>query len=62
MNLKQFYSAWDDLVQRADDFESSKLFRYDLVDFSKEVLRYLFDSEYTKLKSAWNQSDLYKFR
>ncbi|RNA17676.1 alpha-N-acetylglucosaminidase isoform X1 [Brachionus plicatilis] len=61
-NLEQFYSAWDDLVQKADDFAPSALFRYDLIDFSKEVLRYFFDSQYSRLKNAWNQSDLYKFR
>jgi hypothetical protein len=57
-----FYSAWDDLVKRADEFIQSPLFKYDLVDFSKEALRYMFDDKYTKLRFAWLQSDLYKFR
>lgn len=57
-----FYAAWDDLVKRADEFKNSALFKYDLVDFSKEALRYIFDEKYSKLRDAWNEYDLYKFR
>ncbi len=38
---------------------SSDLFRYDLVDITKEVLQYKFAGVYTQLMRAYNQSDLY---
>lgn len=60
-NMDKFYEAWDVLVKRADDFKDTELFRYDLVDFSKEALRYLFDEKYIKLVESWYGNDLYKF-
>ncbi|CAF3612077.1 unnamed protein product [Rotaria sp. Silwood1] len=35
------------------------LFRYDLVDITKEVLQYKFASVYIQFMSTYNQSDLY---
>jgi len=41
---------------------SSDLFRYDLVDITKEVLQYKFASDYIQLIAAYNRSDLYGVR
>ncbi|CAF1010067.1 unnamed protein product, partial [Brachionus calyciflorus] len=60
-NMDIFYKAWSDLVKRSSDFQSSNLFKYDLIDFTKEALRYIFDNKYTELKGAWFDNDLYKF-
>ena len=38
---------------------NSDLFRYDLVDITKEVLLYKFSSVFTQLMLAYNQTDLY---
>ncbi len=38
------------------------LFRYDLVDITKEVLQYKFASDYMQLIMAYNRSDLYGVR
>jgi hypothetical protein len=46
------------LVAASKEFDSD-LFRYDLVDITKEVLRFKFGSIYTQLMLAYNQSDLY---
>ncbi len=52
------YSAWGLLVDASSQIDSD-LFRYDLVDITKEVLQYQFVGTYTKLMIAYNQSDLY---
>ncbi len=44
--------------EAANEFDSD-LFRYDLVDITKEVLRFKFGSIYTQLMLAYNQTDLY---
>ena len=53
-------SAWTDLVNAAG-LLNSDLFRYDLVDVTKEVLQFKFASVYNQLILAYNQSDLYGF-
>jgi hypothetical protein len=53
--------AWELLVDASTELHSD-LFRYDLVDITKEVLQYKFYSVYIKLTSAFNQSDLYGVR
>ena len=50
--------AWQQLVTASDELDSD-LFRYDLVDITKEVLLYKFASEYVQLLIAFNHSDLY---
>jgi hypothetical protein len=35
--------------------------RYDLVDITKEVLRYKFNENYILLLNAYNQKDIYAF-
>ncbi|CAF4019656.1 unnamed protein product, partial [Adineta steineri] len=57
-DLKSLFSAWELLIGASDELHSD-LFRYDLVDITKEVLQYKFYDVYTKLISAFNQSDLY---
>lgn len=53
-------SAWTDLVNASGQLNSD-LFRYDLVDVTKEVLQFKFASVYNQLILAYNQSDLYGF-
>lgn len=55
------WSAWERLVNASATFDSD-LFRYDLVDITKEVLHYKFASVYMQLLTAYNQSDLYGVR
>lgn len=50
--------AWRDLVNVSGQLNSD-LFRYDLVDVTKEVLQFKFASVYNQLILAYNQSDLY---
>jgi hypothetical protein len=40
----------------------SDIFRYDLVDITKEVLQYKFASNYIQLIAAYNRKDLYGLR
>lgn len=60
-NIDIFYNAWDDLVDQADYYRNSTLFKYDLVDLSKEVLRFRFDEKYLELRDAFRAQDLYSF-
>ena len=60
-DVEDLYFAWDYLVRRSDDFVDSPLFKYDLVDFTKEALRWMFSYKYPVLLDAWNKNDLYKF-
>ncbi len=46
----------------ATDSLDANLFRYDLVDITKEVLQYKFANNYAQLMIAYNQSDLYGVR
>jgi alpha-N-acetylglucosaminidase len=55
------YAAWELLVEASNEFDSD-LFRYDLVDITKEILRFKFGDIYTQLMLAYNQSDLYGVR
>ena len=50
--------AWQMLVTASNELDSD-LFRYDLVDITKEVLQYKFASDYFQLIVAYNHSDLY---
>ena len=52
-------TAWQGLVDAARHFNSD-LFRYDLVDVTKEVLQYKFLGVYMDLISAFNKSDVYQ--
>ncbi len=54
-------SAWELLVNASVELDSD-LFRYDLVDITKEVLQYKFASDYIHLMGAFNRSDLYGVR
>lgn len=56
--MTYLYEAWENLVQ-ASSVLASDLFRYDLVDITKEVLQYKFASTYTQFMLAYNQSELY---
>ena len=60
-NVEEFYNAWDDLVGQADLYRNSTLFKYDLVDLSKEALRFLFNDKYLELRDSWQAQDLYSF-
>ncbi|CAF3670333.1 unnamed protein product [Rotaria sordida] len=57
-DIKSLLLAWELLVDASNELDSD-LFRYDLVDITKEVLQYKFLSVYTQFMSAYNQSDLY---
>ncbi|CAF4750040.1 unnamed protein product [Rotaria sp. Silwood1] len=57
-DMKSLFLAWELLVDASNELDSD-LFRYDLVDITKEVLQYKFVSVYTQFMSAYNQSDLY---
>ncbi len=57
-DLQSLFAAWGNLVDASNELNSD-LFRYDLVDITKEVLQYKFASTYTQLMLAYNQSDLY---
>ena len=57
-DFKSLLLAWELLVNATREHDSD-LFRYDLVDITKEVLQYKFISVYTDLMSAYNRSDLY---
>ena len=59
--MTALFSAWELLIIASNDLQSD-LFRYDLVDITKEVLQYHFYSAYTQFMSAYNQSDLYGVR
>lgn len=58
---QEFLNAWDDLVAIADSYRNSSLFKYDLVDVSKEALRFLFNEKFLEMKSSWQAQDLYAF-
>ncbi|CAF2332971.1 unnamed protein product [Rotaria sp. Silwood2] len=57
-DLKSLFFAWELLVDASNELDSD-LFRYDLVDITKEVLQYKFVMDYTQLIDAFNRSDLY---
>ncbi|CAF0843551.1 unnamed protein product [Rotaria sordida] len=57
-DLKSLFLAWELLVAASTELDSD-LFRYDLVDITKEVLQYKFATYYIQLIAAFNQSDLY---
>ncbi|CAF1099936.1 unnamed protein product [Adineta steineri] len=57
-DLQSLISAWTLLVNASNKLDSD-LFRYDLVDITKEVLQYKFASDYFQLIVAYNRSDLY---
>jgi hypothetical protein len=59
--LKSLFLAWEFLVNATDSLDAN-LFRYDLVDITKEVLQYKFANNYAQLMIAYNQSDLYGVR
>jgi hypothetical protein len=59
--LTSLFLAWELLVNATDSLDAD-LFRYDLVDITKEVLQYKFASVYTQLMMAYNRSDLYGVR
>ncbi|CAF1022348.1 unnamed protein product [Brachionus calyciflorus] len=60
-NVKDFYKYWHYFVEISHQFKSSALFKYDLVDISKEALRWMFSYLYPELINEWKESDLYKF-
>jgi alpha-N-acetylglucosaminidase len=51
-------SAWELLVNASTEIDSD-LFRYDLVDITKEVLQYKFAGNYVQFVAAYNRKDLY---
>lgn len=57
-DVKSLAAAWELMVTASNELDSD-LFRYDLVDITKEVLLYKFASEYVQLIIAFNNSDLY---
>ncbi|CAF2721028.1 unnamed protein product [Rotaria sp. Silwood2] len=57
-DIKSLLLAWELLIDASNELDSD-LFRYDLVDITKEVLQYKFVSVYIQFMSAYNQSDLY---
>ncbi|CAF1477286.1 unnamed protein product [Adineta ricciae] len=57
-DLKVLLSAWELLVNSSDQLDAD-LFRYDLVDITKEVLQYEFACQFVQLTVAFNRSDLY---
>jgi len=59
--LQSLLSAWELLVNASVEMDAD-LFRYDLVDITKEVLQIKFASDYIKLITAFNQTDLYGVR
>ncbi|CAF0810752.1 unnamed protein product, partial [Didymodactylos carnosus] len=59
-NVTSLLMAWSLMVDASSKLDSD-LFRYDLVDLTKEVLRYYFTNVYFKLETAWKNSDLYEF-
>ena len=59
-NIEQFFKAWSDFLSLANEYDN-ELFLYDLVDLTKEFLRYVFDQKYEQLKAAWKDQDLYAF-
>ncbi len=58
-NLQSLISAWELLVNSSTELDSD-LFRYDLVDITKEVLQYKFAFEYIQFMVAYNKKDLYR--
>lgn len=64
--VNTLYTSWKQLVKELDD-ESDKyskyslLFKYDLVDITKEVMRYKFNEQYIKLTSSYYANDLNGF-
>lgn len=60
-DAQEFMNAWDDLVEISEFYRNSTLFKYDLVDISKEALTYLFNLKYKELKTSWQEQDLYAF-
>jgi len=65
INEDDFLSAWDAFVQTIPESVTngtySTLFKYDLVDVSKEALRLIFNRYYAQLVQAFNQKDLNLF-
>jgi alpha-N-acetylglucosaminidase len=62
VNEDDFLSTWDALIQMAPNYiNGSTLFKYDLVDISKEALRILFNRYYMELVDAYNKKDLNLF-
>ncbi|UJR34018.1 hypothetical protein I4U23_021432 [Adineta vaga] len=57
-DLKALLSAWELLVDASTQLNAD-LFRYDLVDITKEVLQYKFACDFVQLIAAFNRSDLY---
>ncbi|CAF4022377.1 unnamed protein product, partial [Rotaria sordida] len=57
-DIQCLFLAWELLVNASNELNSD-LFRYDLVDITKEILQYKFVNVYIQFMSAYNQSDLY---
>lgn len=56
-DLNALLSAWNLLVNASTELNGD-LFRYDLVDVTKEVLQYKFAIDFFQLVAAYNRSDL----
>ncbi len=59
-NIDKFFDAWKEFVSLST-LSSNELFLYDLVDLTKEVLRFIFNQNYEKLKISWRNQKLYEF-
>ncbi|CAM4853056.1 unnamed protein product [Rotaria socialis] len=57
-DLSSLSLAWELLVDASSEIDSD-LFRYDLVDITKEVLQYKFATIHTELIAAYKRADLY---
>ncbi|CAD5123242.1 DgyrCDS11599 [Dimorphilus gyrociliatus] len=56
------YQAWDLFVQESSNYENNNLFRYDLVDVTRQSLQLIALDSYTKLIKAFNSKDKEKTR
>ncbi len=52
------YKAWDLFVTASNEFKSSDLFRYDLVDVGRQALQLLYDEMYGNMKTSFANEDL----
>ncbi len=52
------YKAWDLFVLASNEFKSSDLFRYDLVDVGRQALQLLYAEMYGSMKTSFANKDL----
>jgi len=58
----EFFDAWDHFLFAADNLTASQLYRYDLIDVSRQSLQLISNVFYAQLVSAYQKKDMDSFK